>query len=248
MLGAPGRSPGSEDTNVCSSRPGSAGAGHGPDRAGPGRVNPGHRGDHAAGPRHEPPQDARNNRRRTVEMTDGHQRQQPPLEVAGRRQQRLVGFDDRPAAAASIGQVHRGRWRTDGGQIVEVAVKVQSPGVGRALRSDLRQARLLARVMARLTRLNVSGLADELAGRIVEELDYVREGRVQTQVAAAFTRRIPEALAVARAEGGHEPPGRTSGTVPLLHAHTPRVLIPGWLEGASLSVLPGGRTDLLPAG
>src|SRR6202012_3587646 len=35
---------------------------------------------------------------------------------------RLVTFDDIPAAAASIGQVHRGQWRTDGGQIVQVAV------------------------------------------------------------------------------------------------------------------------------
>jgi len=76
----------------------------------------------------------------------------------------------------------------DTGQIIDVAVKVQYPGVDKALRSDFRQGRLLARVMARLTKLNVSGLADELAGRIVEELDYVRE-RVQTQVAAAFTRR-----------------------------------------------------------
>jgi predicted unusual protein kinase regulating ubiquinone biosynthesis (AarF/ABC1/UbiB family) len=129
-----------------------------------------------------------------------------------------------------------------------VAVKVQYPGVGKALRSDLRQARLLARGMARLTKLNVSGLADELAGRIVEELDYVREGRVQSQVAAAFTRRIPEVLAVARAAGVHEPPGRTSVTVPAVYAATPRVLITGWLEGVSLSVLLDGRTDLLPAG
>ena len=92
--------------------------------------------------------------------------------------QRLVAFDDAPVAAASIGQVHRGRWRTDGGRVVDVAVKVQYPGVGKALRSDLRQLRLLARVIARLTRLNVSGLADELSSRIVEELDYVHEGRV----------------------------------------------------------------------
>jgi predicted unusual protein kinase regulating ubiquinone biosynthesis (AarF/ABC1/UbiB family) len=163
-------------------------------------------------------------------------------------QERLVAFDDMPASAASIGQVHRGRWRNDDGQVVEVAVKVQYPGVGKALRSDLRQARLLARVMARLTKLNVSGLADELAMRIVEELDYVREGRVQTEVAAAFTRRIPEALALARAAGVHEPPGRTSVTVPAVYAATPRVLITGWLEGASLSTLLDGRTDLLPAG
>jgi predicted unusual protein kinase regulating ubiquinone biosynthesis (AarF/ABC1/UbiB family) len=163
-------------------------------------------------------------------------------------QERLVAFDDTPAAAASIGQVHRGRWRTDGGHIIDVAVKVQYPGVGKALRSDLRQARLLARVMARLTKLNVSGLADELARRIVEELDYVREGRVQTEVAAAFTRRVPRALAAARAAGAHEPPGRTSVTVPAVYAATPRVLITGWLEGASLSALLDGRTDLLPAG
>ena len=165
-----------------------------------------------------------------------------------RWQERLVAFDDTPAAAASIGQVHRGRWRTDGGQIVEVAVKVQYPGVGKALRSDLRQARLLARVMARLTPLNVSALADELASRITEELDYVREGRVQTEVAAAFVRRIPQALAVARAAGVREPPGRTSVTVPAVYAATPRVLITGWLEGVSLAALLDGHTDLLPAG
>ena len=157
-------------------------------------------------------------------------------------QDRLVAFDDIPAAAASIGQVHRGQWRIDGGQVVEVAVKVQYPGVGQALRSDLRQARLLARVAARLTRLNVSGLADELAGRIVEELDYVREGRVQAEVAAAFTHRLPEALAAARAAGAHEPPGRTSVTVPAVYAATPRVLITRWLKGAPLSALLDGRT------
>ena len=163
-------------------------------------------------------------------------------------QDRLVAFDDIPAAAASIGQVHRGQWRMDGGQVVQVAVKVQYPGVGQALRSDLRQARLLAKVMARLTRLNVSGLADELAARIVEELDYVREGRVQAEVAAVFTHRLPKEIAAARAAGAHEPPGRTSVTVPAVYAATPRVLITRWLDGAPLSALLDGGTDLLPEG
>ena len=162
--------------------------------------------------------------------------------------ERLVAFDDTPAAAASIGQVHRGQWRDDSGQIAEVAVKVQYPGVGKALRSDLRQARLLTRVMARLTRLNVSGLADELAARIVEELDYVREGRVQAEVAAAFTRGIPEAVAAARAGGVHEPAGRTRIVVPPVYAATPRVLITGWLEGTGLSTLLDGDQELLPPG
>jgi len=162
--------------------------------------------------------------------------------------ERLVAFDEVPAAAASIGQVHRGRWRNPGGKAVEVAVKVQYPGVGAALRSDLRQARLLARVIARLSGLNVSGLADELAGRIVEELDYIREGRVQAEIAAAFTRGVPQALAAARAAGAHEPPGRTDVIVPAVYAATPRVLVTAWLEGASLTALLDGRTDLLPAG
>ena len=47
----------------------------------------------------------------------------------------LVWLDGGPTAAASIGQVHQGRWH-DGR---EVAVKVQYPGAGEALQSDLRQ-------------------------------------------------------------------------------------------------------------
>ena len=47
---------------------------------------------------------------------------------------KLVWLDGGPTASASIGQVHRGRW-ADGR---EVAVKVQYPGAGDALRADLR--------------------------------------------------------------------------------------------------------------
>jgi predicted unusual protein kinase regulating ubiquinone biosynthesis (AarF/ABC1/UbiB family) len=135
-------------------------------------------------------------------------------------QDRLVDFDDTPAAAASIGQVHRGRWRTHGRRVVDVAVKVQYPGVGQALRSDLRQARLLARVMDRLTRLNVSGLAGELASRIVEELDYEREGRVQAQVAAAFSRRASRRRWSPPGHRGH--PSRRAGPSSPSRPCTPR--------------------------
>src|ERR1700743_958854 len=98
--------------------------------------------------------------------------------------------------------------------------------------------------MGRLSGLKVSELADERASRVVEELDYVREGRVQAEVAAAFTPRVPLVLAAARAAGAPEPPGRTDVVVPAVHLAAPRVLITGWLEGAGLSALRDGRHAL----
>jgi predicted unusual protein kinase regulating ubiquinone biosynthesis (AarF/ABC1/UbiB family) len=165
-----------------------------------------------------------------------------------RWRQRLVEFDENPAAAASIGQVHRGRWRDDRGNLVDVVVKVQYPGVAKALRSDLRTARVVGRVMARLTGLDISGLTEELAARIVDELDYVREGRVQGEVDTAFARPVPPALAAARAAGAREPAGRTSVVVPSVYAATPRVLVTTWLDGVPLSALIDPGQPQLPAG
>jgi predicted unusual protein kinase regulating ubiquinone biosynthesis (AarF/ABC1/UbiB family) len=161
--------------------------------------------------------------------------------------QRLVDFDDTPTAAASIGQVHRGRWRDDRGNIVDVAVKVQYLGVAKALRSDLRTARVLGRLMARMTGLDIGGLTDELAARIFDELDYVREGHVQGQVAAVFARPLPQALSLARAAGAKEPPGRTSVVVPRVYAAMPHVLVTTWLDGAPLTTLLDGAAGL-PSG
>src|ERR687890_2703411 len=81
----------------------------------------------------------------------------------------LVWLDGGPTAAASIGQVHRGRWR-DGR---EVAVKVQYPGAGDALRSDLRQLARVARTAAPLVPgLDLKPLVEELQARAADELDY----------------------------------------------------------------------------
>ena len=60
--------------------------------------------------------------------------------------QQFTSFDDKPAAAASIGQVHRAVWR-DGR---EVAVKVQYPGAGEALTADLDQIARVARLFGAL--------------------------------------------------------------------------------------------------
>jgi predicted unusual protein kinase regulating ubiquinone biosynthesis (AarF/ABC1/UbiB family) len=161
---------------------------------------------------------------------------------------RLVDFDGTPAASASIGQVHRGRWRDSRGNLVDVAVKVQYPGIAQALRSDLRTARMLGRIMARATGLDIAALTDELVARFVDELDYIREGHVQNKVAAAFARPLPRALLVAGAAGVQAPPGRTSVVVPHVYAATPRVLVSTWLDGAPLTALLNDGDNQLPPG
>ncbi|MCL8027195.1 ABC1 kinase family protein [Nocardioides bruguierae] len=96
---------------------------------------------------------------------------------------RLVHLDGGPSAAASIGQVHKGRWH-DGR---EVAVKVQYPGAGDALMSDLKQLSRLGRTMAPLLQgMDVKPLVEELQARAVEELDYTLEAQAQRAFAAAF--------------------------------------------------------------
>ena len=92
-------------------------------------------------------------------------------------------FSDQPAAAASIGQVHRARW-TDGR---EVAVKLQYPGAGPALLSDLNQLARVARMFAMINPgLDVKPLLAELKARVAEELDYFLEASSQSSFADAY--------------------------------------------------------------
>lgn len=100
-----------------------------------------------------------------------------------RWRQKFQSFDDVPAAAASIGQVHRGVWR-DGR---DVAVKIQYPGAGPALISDLTQIGRVMRMMGPLTPgLDMKPLVDELRNRMAEELDYHREAQAQRRYAKVF--------------------------------------------------------------
>jgi predicted unusual protein kinase regulating ubiquinone biosynthesis (AarF/ABC1/UbiB family) len=89
-----------------------------------------------------------------------------------------------PVAAASIGQVHRAVLR-DGR---EVAVKVQYPGVDKAIKSDLDNAEMLYGMFSAMAmkNLDVKGLVDELRARMVDELDYVHEARCQSEIGAIY--------------------------------------------------------------
>lgn len=97
--------------------------------------------------------------------------------------ERLTWLDGGPTAAASIGQVHRGRWY-DGR---EVAVKVQYPGAGEALLSDLRQLARVARGVAPVfPGIDIKPLIAEVQDRAADELDYRLEAEAQRAFAEGF--------------------------------------------------------------
>jgi predicted unusual protein kinase regulating ubiquinone biosynthesis (AarF/ABC1/UbiB family) len=132
-------------------------------------------------------------------------------QLGGKWRERFQSFDDAPAAAASIGQVHRATWR-DGR---DVAVKIQYPGAGTALMSDLNQ-------LARFA-MDVKPLIAELKARVVEELDYGLEADAQRTFAAAYL-------------------GDPEIVVPRVVASAPKVIVSEWLEGTPLSKIIAGGT------
>ncbi|MGH9151688.1 MAG: ABC1 kinase family protein, partial [Acidimicrobiales bacterium] len=96
----------------------------------------------------------------------------------------FLDFELVPVAAASIGQVHRAVLRD--GRVV--AVKVQYPGVDRAIKSDLDNAEMLYGLFAQfaLKNLEVRALVDELRARMAEELDYRHEAASQAEFAGLY--------------------------------------------------------------
>ncbi len=83
-------------------------------------------------------------------------------------------FDEAPLASASLGQVHRAVTH-DG---VEVAVKVQYPGIASALASDLENLGAMVSVVATGTRMTQGKeYFQELREHVLDELDYREEAR-----------------------------------------------------------------------
>jgi predicted unusual protein kinase regulating ubiquinone biosynthesis (AarF/ABC1/UbiB family) len=99
---------------------------------------------------------------------------------------RYAQFDLAPAAAASLGQVHRAV--SLAGE--PLAVKLQYPDMQSAVESDLGQLRALTGVGRRLFgSLDTSEAVEEIGARLREELDYAREAKAMRLYGAFFAGR-----------------------------------------------------------
>jgi predicted unusual protein kinase regulating ubiquinone biosynthesis (AarF/ABC1/UbiB family) len=89
-------------------------------------------------------------------------------------QDKFAEFEHKPAAAASLGQVHRAR-SLDGKPL---AAKLQYPDMQSAVEADLQQLDWLFAIHRRMDPvIDTSEIAKEIAARVREELDYRREAK-----------------------------------------------------------------------
>lgn len=127
---------------------------------------------------------------------------------------RFKSFDRNPAAAASLGQVHKAIAH-DGR---ELAVKLQYPDMQSAVEADLGQLGLILRMQRQFSpEIDTSEIAKELTDRLREELDYKREAGHM----ALYGRMLEDEELV-----------RVPESVPELS--TGRLLTMTWLEGKPL--------------
>ena len=145
-------------------------------------------------------------------------------------------LSEHPVAAASLGQVYRGRLahpldsheqeelketkkKLHG---IEVAVKVQRPGLEPRVVLDAYVLRILAKIVQLIfnTNSDLAGMTGQLAGRIFEEIDYRNEAAYATQFGELY--RSPN-IVVPRIIDTHS---------------TAKILTMEWIDGVPLAGLP----------
>ena len=130
-------------------------------------------------------------------------------------QEKFSSFEHEPAAAASLGQVHRAR-SLDG---AELACKLQYPDMQSAVEADLQQLGWLLALRRRMVdpAIDTSEIAQEIGARLREELDYHREAKHVALYGAILA-------------------GEDNIRVPAVHSElsTRRLLTLDWLQGRRL--------------
>ncbi|HOU44831.1 MAG TPA: AarF/UbiB family protein [Anaerolineaceae bacterium] len=105
----------------------------------------------------------------------------------------FTDFNPQPMAAASIGQVHTARLQQPDGTFREVVVKVQRPNIPQVVETDLAALRVVARWVHHYKpirrHVNVPLLVEEFSRTLLEEIDYIHEGRNAEQFAKNFQDR-----------------------------------------------------------
>jgi predicted unusual protein kinase regulating ubiquinone biosynthesis (AarF/ABC1/UbiB family) len=138
------------------------------------------------------------------------------IEELGRSPRELfVEFEERPIAAASIGQVHRARLASG----EAVAVKVQYPDIEEIVRIDLRALRFIFRTISWFVPYRgLEGVYREIRSMILQELDFRTEADNVERIGARFT-------------------GRSDVAFPrvLRELSTARILTTEWIDGAKVS-------------
>jgi predicted unusual protein kinase regulating ubiquinone biosynthesis (AarF/ABC1/UbiB family) len=115
-------------------------------------------------------------------------------ELGSEWQRRFASFEHRPAAAASLGQVHRAR--SLGGALI--ACKLQYPDMESAVEADLQQLDWLFAIHRRMDpAIDTTEIAKEIGARVREELDYRREAKhvmlYRAMLAGVAAIRVPGA-------------------------------------------------------
>jgi predicted unusual protein kinase regulating ubiquinone biosynthesis (AarF/ABC1/UbiB family) len=101
-------------------------------------------------------------------------RRRMAAELGKNWEKRFAAFEMAPAAAASLGQVHRAT-ALDGAAL---ACKLQYPDMASVVEADIRQMKLALGLYERLDRsVRTGDVQAEIAERLREELDYGREAR-----------------------------------------------------------------------
>jgi predicted unusual protein kinase regulating ubiquinone biosynthesis (AarF/ABC1/UbiB family) len=136
---------------------------------------------------------------------------------------KFTEFELAPAAAASLGQVHRAT-ALDGQTL---AVKLQYPDMQSAVESDLAQMRaVMALGRQMFGQVDTREIAVEISERIREELDYGREAKAMALYGGFFAGR-----------------GDIAAPEPLAELSTGRLLTMTWLQGRGLTDFEGADQE-----